>query len=348
MNLDNGTIKIGIDLVHGGGINYLSESGSSYNVVNVADYGRYIQQSYYSGPQPYIPDGATQNPTWSNWAWNPVQAGDSYGYTSQVLDNSNDGTTLYVKSIPKQWALRNVDAESTMETWITLAANRAQVRHRLTNSRADTTQYWAPHQELPAVYTIGQLEDLYTYEGNAPFTGGALTKIDNILGNGGWGYWNSSENWAAHVNSSGWGLGVFTPGANLTAGGFAGTPGIGGPYQGDTGYMSPLISETMDLYYVAHAPQPGTTMPGDFDSDDDVDGSDFLAWQQGLGFPNGAALSDGDADGDGGVDSDDLELWQANYGTVITSSESLGLAVPEPAGLAIVLLGWIMILSWRF
>ncbi len=56
--IDNGTIKIGIDLVHGGGINYLSDSGSSYNVVNVADYGRYIQQSYYSGPQPYIPDGA--------------------------------------------------------------------------------------------------------------------------------------------------------------------------------------------------------------------------------------------------------------------------------------------------
>ena len=60
-------------------------------------------------------------------------------------------------------------------------------------------------------------------------------------------------------------------------------------------------------------PPAGT--PGDFDGDDDVDGSDFLAWQRGLGItsPN-AVRADGDADGDQDVDAADLGLWKTNFG----------------------------------
>ena len=51
----------------------------------------------------------------------------------------------------------------------------------------------------------------------------------------------------------------------------------------------------------------------DFDQDNDVDGSDFLAWQRGFGkvAPN---ASDGDADNDQDVDVDDLTAWQNAYG----------------------------------
>jgi hypothetical protein len=63
---------------------------------------------------------------------------------------------------------------------------------------------------------------------------------------------------------------------------------------------------------------PGTAggpagTPGDFDSDNDVDGADFLAWQRGL-RPSGATRADGDADGDGDVDGADLGLWRSNFG----------------------------------
>ena len=61
----------------------------------------------------------------------------------------------------------------------------------------------------------------------------------------------------------------------------------------------------------------GITLPSaDFDSDTDVDGFDFLAWQLGFGTlaPN-ATKSDGDADNDLDVDGDDLIVWEAQYGT---------------------------------
>ena len=52
----------------------------------------------------------------------------------------------------------------------------------------------------------------------------------------------------------------------------------------------------------------------DFDSDGDVDGSDFLAWQRGFG---GAPVfhADGDANVNGAVDAADLTVWQDTYGT---------------------------------
>ncbi len=55
----------------------------------------------------------------------------------------------------------------------------------------------------------------------------------------------------------------------------------------------------------------GTTR--DFDVDGDVDGADFLAWQQNVGA-TGATRNQGDADGNGTVDDQDLAGWQASYG----------------------------------
>jgi hypothetical protein len=59
---------------------------------------------------------------------------------------------------------------------------------------------------------------------------------------------------------------------------------------------------------------PPVGAPGDFDDDDDVDGSDFLAWQRGLGMSSGASRADGDADGDQDVDADDLGMWRTHFG----------------------------------
>ena len=67
--------------------------------------------------------------------------------------------------------------------------------------------------------------------------------------------------------------------------------------------------------------------PGDFDSDGDVDGADFVAWQQHFPTSTGATLADGDADGDGDVDGADFVVWQQNFPFTPGPGTS---PVPEP------------------
>lgn len=75
----------------------------------------------------------------------------------------------------------------------------------------------------------------------------------------------------------------------------------------------------------------------DFDQDGDVDGADFLRWQQGLGV--GDVLAEGDADGDGDVDATDLAVWRFQFGStglgIAGAAVPAGSAVPEPTGLAV-------------
>lgn len=71
----------------------------------------------------------------------------------------------------------------------------------------------------------------------------------------------------------------------------------------------------------------GTTNPlllGDFDLDDDVDGSDFLLWQRG-GSPNPFSPND-------------LAAWQSSYGSSTPSTVANMLAVPEPSTLLLAFL----------
>lgn len=63
---------------------------------------------------------------------------------------------------------------------------------------------------------------------------------------------------------------------------------------------------------------------GDFDGDTDIDGLDFLAWQQNVGV--GSYLFEGDADGSRVVDGADLAIWQSQHGTIAAL-----VAVPEPS-----------------
>ena len=76
LELNNDTLHVKLDLTRGGAINYISESGSTRNLVNIHDEGRYVQQSYYAG-QTLNRQADGQNPNWSPWSWNPIQVGDS-------------------------------------------------------------------------------------------------------------------------------------------------------------------------------------------------------------------------------------------------------------------------------
>ena len=242
--LDNGTIKIGIDLSIGGSITYLADSKHLENIINSYDWGRQIQQSYYSGPVPF----GEPKPHWKHLGWNPIQSGDDYRNRAKVLAHSNDGQTLYVKTVPMQWPLNNVPGECEVESWLTLEGAVARVRCRLTNRRADTTQYPARSQELPAVYTIGTLWKLMTYTGAAPFTNAPLERIKQVPPGASfpWTAFTATENWAALVSDQDWGLGVITPGVFRYLGGFAGKENTGGVRDAPCGYLAPLRDEILD------------------------------------------------------------------------------------------------------
>ncbi len=72
-------------------------------------------------------------------------------------------------------------------------------------------------------------------------------------------------------------------------------------------------------------------LQGNSDSDADVDGDDFLAWQRGSGLSGvGAAL--GDLSGDSTVDDYDLWLWKQNFGASLAASgAATSMGVPEPS-----------------
>jgi len=256
--LDNGQIRLGADLLIGGSITYLADCNDKTNLINSADWGRQVQMSFYSGPNPYVPEGAVVNERWKNLGWNPIQSGDFFGFRSTVLEHTNDGTTLYVKCVPMHWPLKNVPGECTFECWFRLDGRAVIVRSRLNNNRADKTQYDARSQELPAVYTNAPYHKLMTYTGEAPFTGDALVEIpkqNHPPGGIRWADWKATENWAALVDESGFGVGVWNPGVYQFFGGFAaGAPGVGGPKDWPTGYIAPLHKEILDwnIQYTYH------------------------------------------------------------------------------------------------
>jgi hypothetical protein len=241
--ISNGTIDVGVDVNGGGSIGYVAPSQTHGNVVNNHDFGRYIGQSYYSGPRPF----GSPAPAYPNWPWNPVSAGDVFGHASQIISFSNDGNSIYVKSIPKQWALNNVPSECTFETSISLENNAVHVINRLVNSRSDMTQFSAFEQELPALYTTGRLFRLFAYVGAQPFTGDTITQIQNSPPS--WAKFSTTEDWAALVDSTDFGLALFHPGQMRFAGGFApngGQPGTGGPLDPPCGYIGGLGREILD------------------------------------------------------------------------------------------------------
>jgi hypothetical protein len=238
--LDNGVIRLGVNLDLGGSITEFGRAGDAPNLINSHDYGRQVQQSYYGGPVPY----GQAHPGWKNWPWNPIGTGDVYGNPSRLLEHTNDGKTLYVKSIPMQWALKDVPGECTFETWVTLDGATATIRNRLTNDRPDRTFYGAFNQELPAVYTVGTLHRLFTYKGTNPWAGEPAELIPNA--GPPWADWTTPEGWAALVDDRGWGVGVIHPGVFSWIGGFHDKPGRGGPKDNPTGYIAPTRREILD------------------------------------------------------------------------------------------------------
>ncbi len=247
--LDNGKIRLGVDLARGGAVTFLADCRDGENRINNWDWGRQVQMSFYSGPVPFQPPGTTLAECWQGLGWNPIQSGDHYRHGSRVLEHTNDGTTVHVRSVPMIWPLDNVPAECVFASTYRLDGKAVLVTCRLENARDDHTQYGGRGQELPAVYTNGTWYKLVTYRGEEPFTEAPVaTIVDRDDGKGWpWRRFYTPECWAALVDEHDDGVGVCHPGVCQYAGGFAGEPkGQGGEGDYQTGYVSPLGTEILD------------------------------------------------------------------------------------------------------
>jgi hypothetical protein len=251
--LDNGAIRVGVDMTRGGSIGYIAASNTpDSNVVNCHDMGREIQLSYYAGPNPYspptpkYPNGACDHLFGPSWPWNPIGAGDIDGNHGQVLSFNKSSTSWHIVTRPLQWACHNVSCECTFEQTGMLDGNGIKLTSTLHNHRSDKTVYPASGQELPAVYTNGPFYRLVTYNGSKPFQNDKLTEyVTGFRGpgakGGAWipGAFTPTEHWAALLNKDDFGLGVVNTETPTFLGGFSGKKGSGGPTDEPTGYIAP-------------------------------------------------------------------------------------------------------------
>lgn len=226
MFIDNGQIRLGVDMESGGSIFYFSESKKERNLLNHHDRGRFVQQSYY---------GDEDGSMWAgkNWRWNPVQGGDYKGRPAKVLEHKSSEKSLYVKSVPVHWATGLDITDSTMEQWITLSGDIAHIRYRFTYQGKKAHK--PRHQEMPAVFVDYALPNLVFYNGKKPWRNDKVARVVP-----GWPNerHKTTEHWAAFVDDKDWGVGVYTPGTSvMTCYRYKGKPG---PKGSGCSYFSPI------------------------------------------------------------------------------------------------------------
>lgn len=200
--LDNGVLRLGVDKASGACIGYLSASGSTRNLLNHYDRGRFVQQSYY---------GDADGSLWGKqeWRYNPVQGGDYKGAPAILQDLRVQATSLYAKITPRHWANGALLSEVAMEQWIELKGALVQIKFRMTYAGQKT--HAARHQEIPAIFVEPQFDTLVTYEGDQAWTNDVVARKQP-----GWPnqMQRLSEHWVAYVDDKDFGVGAYIPIAN--------------------------------------------------------------------------------------------------------------------------------------
>lgn len=248
--IENDRYKLGIRLGWGGGINYLLDKACPIegidNLVNQADTGRLIQQSYY---------GVVRNDEFepgefngSEWCYNPVQGGDKYLNRSRIIDIVVADQSVYIKAQPLDWGKENYHTPSYMENSYTLYENRIQVDNRFVDF--SNWKHRMAQQEMPAFYTVSYLSAFSFYNGTEPWTDDTLSYRNDLKF---WGdhLWagdctfrlrkSNTETWCAWTNpTDGYGFGLYVPGVDCFKAGCYEFNNSKDAKNGATNYVAPL------------------------------------------------------------------------------------------------------------
>ncbi|GAB3991636.1 hypothetical protein GCM10028807_22160 [Spirosoma daeguense] len=248
--IENDQIRVGVSTAYGGSITYMafrdSKGGkvSTANMVNNPDLGRQVQIAVYGGPRDYSKNG---EPGWIGLGWNPIQAGDVYGNSSQVLSIQRQSNLIYVKTIPKQFAYNNEPGEGTIEHWLRLEGNVVKVHARVVLARTDKTQYAARQQEMPCVYLNSDYKTSWYYKGNSPFTNAPLDALKPTFPNTyTYGDAYPTEPWMASVNDNGYGVGLYVPNNYDWKWGYFGDEGNGSEFSTSSSYIAAVNFVLLD------------------------------------------------------------------------------------------------------
>ena len=249
--IENESFKLGVDLSWGGAICYIADLNCSIpglkNLVNKADEGRLIQQSYYGTaaiPGVYEP-GEFNN---SKWSYNPVQGGDKYGNDSRIIDIAVSDNSIYVKAQPQDWSLDGAITPSYMENTYILHDKYIEVKNRFVDFSGWTHRLTT--QEIPAFYTVSYLDSFVWYDGVNPWSNDGLSYRYDL------NFWgdplyrdactfplkhSNTETWCAWVNAEeNYGLGVYVPNSDVLLAGRLSYDGTKDADMGPCGYVAPL------------------------------------------------------------------------------------------------------------
>jgi hypothetical protein len=208
--LDNGSIKIGIDRTRGAAITWLSWTAYPKNVVNIADPGRLIQQSYYAGLR-LNRQSEGQHARWSPWSWNPIQGGGVSSWARVTEFRRVADHTLFAETIPKLWDMPDEEAAAVMRQWTAFEpgmANVIVVRCEFIARREDADR-WGPAklspQEVPACYFTRNFSTVKSY------LGGGAWRTESQPPGPPWGKARPPRQAMACISRDGQGVAVFSP-----------------------------------------------------------------------------------------------------------------------------------------
>ena len=250
--IENEYYKLGVRLSWGGGICYLRDLkkkvGGIENLINQADTGRLVQQSYYGtyGNGDYV-DGDYNG---VRWPYNPVQGGDVHGNPSRIIDVVVGENSLYIKAQPQDWGHNGDLTISYMENTYILENNYVRVDNRFVDFSGWEHRY--ANQELPAFYTLSYFGDFSYYAGSKPWQNQPLTTESNL------NFWgdakyhddcvfpirnSNTETWCAWTNSmTDYGIGLYVPNVDTLLAGRFSYNGSKDSYNGATNYVAPLCT----------------------------------------------------------------------------------------------------------
>lgn len=215
LQINDGTVTVGIDREKGAAITWLSSQQYPRNMVNIADPGRLIQQSYYAGRVlDRTSDG--QHPAWSPWAWNPIQGGGvgstgGEGTWARVTTFQKQDNALYSETVPKLWDMPDEEADAVMRQWTALEPNMpgvVRVRCELQAMRAQDDPWGQAKrrpQEVPACYFTRNFADVRSYLGDGKW------RAEHQPPGPPWGKATPPRKAMAMFEPSGQGVAVFSP-----------------------------------------------------------------------------------------------------------------------------------------
>jgi hypothetical protein len=250
--IENNDYKVGINLSWGGGICYLADKNNTgyglTNLVNQADTGRLIQQSYYGTDAHNEPKYTNGYFNGSDWGYNPVQGGDKGNTPSRIVDIVVGEKSVYIKAQPMDWGHVGSITPSYMENVYSLETGLIRVDNRFVDFSG--FDHYHRHQELPAFYTVSYFNRFSYYNGSNSWTNQSVTHLNSLPD---WGNAanasqcylplknSNTETWCAWTNSSNnYGIGLYVPNVDMFLAGRHNYNGSKDPSNSATNYVAPL------------------------------------------------------------------------------------------------------------